>query len=94
MTTFLSIQMHHGKGILWLILIFPSDIVIFMRLPSLAPVLTAEGQSLKPWNKLKTSKIHYLHIFTFVILSYTINKHRTSLNWDGDTKVGLFIVCQ
>ena len=34
--------MVHGMGIMWLVLVFPSDTVISMRLPDLAIIFTNE----------------------------------------------------
>ena len=42
MIIFPFIQMVHGMGILWLVLVFPSNTVISIRMPELASILTAE----------------------------------------------------
>ena len=42
MITFLFIQMAHGMEMLRLVLVFPSNTVISMRLPDSASVFTAE----------------------------------------------------
>ena len=40
--TFLCIQTDHGMGILWSVLVFPSDSTFSMRLPDSASIFTAE----------------------------------------------------
>ena len=50
MITFLFIHTDHGMGILWLVLVFPSDTEFSMRLPDSASIFTAEI-----WAKMKNA---------------------------------------
>ena len=49
MIIFLFKQMVHGMGIMWLVLVFPSNTIISMKLPDSATIFTAEI-----WTIIKT----------------------------------------
>ena len=53
MIIFLFIQMVHRMGILWLVLVFPPNTVISMRLSDSASIFTAE--IIKALEEIKTS---------------------------------------
>ena len=61
MITFLFIQIVHGMEMLWLVLVFPSNTVISMRLPDSASVFTAEVWAIfKALEQIKDSNTLFL----------------------------------
>ena len=88
--TFLFTHTDHGMGVLWLALV-----VISMRLPDSASIVTAENCALvKALEQIKDSiASKYMFRLTFLSLSFTIYKAGTSLDWDDDTKAWLFKFC-
>ena len=75
--------------------VFPSDTVISMRLPD-SPSILGNHYIATTNQKRIFNQMHYFYGFTFVSPSFTIKLYEagTSLNWDGDTKVCLFNICQ
>ena len=95
---FLFIQKVHRMGILWLVLVYPSNTVISMIFLDSAFIFTAEIWAvIKAQEEIKDSVASKYISFT-VSLSYFQVLHYmragTSLEWNGDTKVYLFKYCQ
>ena len=65
MITFLFIQMDHRMGILWLVLVFPSDTKFSLRLPDLASIFTAKIWAIiKALDEMKNASASKFIIFT------------------------------
>ena len=85
-------------GILWLVLVYPSNTVISMIFLDSASIFTAEIWAvIKAQEEIKDSVASKYISFT-VSLSYLQVLHYMragiSLEWNGDTKVCLFKYCQ
>ena len=88
--TFLFVQIDHGMGVLLLVLVFPSDTLFSMRLPDSVSIFTVEiCANINVLEQIKDSVASKYMIFTLTFMSpvFTLYETRTSLNWDGDTKV-------
>ena len=85
--------MVHGMEMLWLVLVFPSNIVISMRLSDSASIFTAVFWAIiKALEQIKDSiaSKYCFYRLTFVSPSFTSYEAGTSPDWDGDTVVCLF----
>ena len=74
MITFLFIQMVHGMEMLWLVLVFPSNTVISMKLPDSASVFTAEVWAIiKALEQIKDSNASKYIVFTDSLFKHHLN---------------------
>ena len=78
--------------------VFPSDTELSMRLPDSASIFKSRnmGSHYSPGRNKKCIciQIYNFYRLTFMSPSFVIYEARTSLNWDGNTKVCLFKYCK
>ena len=87
-----------GNYVAWAAIVV-SNTVISMRLPDSASIFIAQVWAIvKALEQIKDSfaskYIYYVYKLTFVSPDYTVYEAGTSLDWDTDTKVCRFNLCQ